>query len=74
MGVKTALAGITFTTGGKNQAEIAGVDLTGMINELQLECQEIVTKISYLINDVLTPAGTESANISTLNTQITNLS
>jgi hypothetical protein len=74
MGVKTALAGITFTTGGKNQAEIAGTDLAGMISECQLACQEITNKLNYLVADVLTPAGTEAANITTINTQITNLS
>lgn len=74
MGVKTSLAGITFTTGGKNQAEIAGADLTGLIAECQLKCQEAVAVLTYLVNDVLTPAGTESANITTINTQITALS
>jgi hypothetical protein len=63
MGVKTALAGITFTTGGKNQAEIAGADLAGMIQECQLACAEVVAKLNYLVNDVLTPSGTEASNI-----------
>jgi hypothetical protein len=74
MGVKTTLAGITFTTGGKAQAEIAGCDLAGMMEVIEMHCQEATNMLNYLVNDVLTPAGTESANITTINTQITNLS
>jgi hypothetical protein len=74
MGVKTAIAGITFTTGGKNQAAIVGVDILDFVAGMQLTCQELTQKINFLINDVLTPAGTEGANITTLNTQVTNLS
>ena len=41
---------------------------------MELACQELTAKLNFLINDVLTPAGTEASNITTLNTQITNLS
>jgi bisphosphoglycerate-dependent phosphoglycerate mutase len=74
MGVKTALAGITFTTGGKNQAVAVGNDLAGTMLDLQLECQEIINRMNYLVNNILTPAGGESANITTINAQITALS
>ncbi len=74
MGVKTALAGITFTTGGKNQAAIVGLDLADYVLGMQLTCQELTQKMNFLVNDVLTPAGSEGSNISTINTQITALS
>ncbi len=74
MGVKTNLAAITFTVTGKNTATAAGVDLAGMIAEAQLKCTEAINALNYLVADVLTPAGTESANITTINTQITALS
>lgn len=74
MGVKTALAGITFTTGGKNQAAALGLDLADFVLGMQLGCQELTQKMNFLVNDVLTPAGTEGANITTINTQITSLS
>jgi hypothetical protein len=74
MGVKTALTGITFTTGGKNQAEIAGCDINGTMQEIELHCAEMIAQLTYLVNDVLTPSGTEGANITTINTQITALS
>jgi hypothetical protein len=73
MGVKANLNGITFTTGGKNQALIAGVDLPGMIAECALAIAEIQAKLNYLILDVLTPSGTEGSNITTINTQLTSL-
>jgi hypothetical protein len=74
MGVKTTLAGITFTTGGKQQAANVGVDLADLVAGMELACQELTAKLNFLINDVLTPAGTEASNITTLNTHITNLS
>lgn len=74
MGVKTALAGITFTTGGKNQATIATADLTGLMLGMQLKCQELIAEMNYIVSDILTPASTESANITTINSQITALS
>lgn len=73
MGVKTSLAGITFTTGGKNQAAALGLDLADFNLGMQLTCQELTQKMNFLVNDVLTPAGTESANITTVNAQITAL-
>jgi hypothetical protein len=45
-----------------------------MILECQLACQEVTNKLNYLVNDVLTPATTEAANITTINAQITALS
>ena len=74
MGVKTNLTGITFTTTGKNTAVAAGVDLAGMIAECNLGINEILAKLNYLVTDVLTPSGTETSNISTINSQITALS
>jgi hypothetical protein len=74
MGVKTAVAGITFTTQGKAAAAAIGLDLPGYILEMQLTCQELTQKMNFLINDVLTPAGSEGSNITTMNSQITALS
>ena len=74
MGVKTALAGITITATGLSTAEAAGIDIVDVLADCQLRCAEIIATITMLKTEVLTPAGTESANISTLNTQITNLS
>ena len=74
MGVKTALTAVVFTTGGKNQALVVGTDIAGMIAECNLACIEITNKLNFIVNDILTPAGTESSNITTLNSQITNLS
>ena len=74
MGVKATLAGLTFTTNGKNSATAMGCDLNGLVQEMQLRCQESINTLNYLITDVLTPAGTESANITTLTTMISNLS
>jgi hypothetical protein len=74
MGVKTNLVGITFTAGGKSQAALVGVDLADFVAGIELTCQELTNKMNFLINDVLTPAGTEASNITTLQTQITNLS
>jgi len=74
MGVKANLTAITFTTGGKNQAEIAACDLPGIMLEVELAIAECITKLTYLVNDVLTPSGTESSNITTVNTAISALS
>lgn len=73
MGVKTALAGITFTTQGKAAAAALGLDLPDFVLGLQLQCQEMTQKMNFLVNDVLTPAGSESSNITTVNSQITAL-
>lgn len=74
MGVKAALAGITYTTGGKNYAAGVGLDLPDTMLGLSLQIAEIQTKINFIINNVLTPAGGESSNITTLNSQLTALS
>jgi len=74
MGVKTALAGITFTGTGKQIAANVGLDLNDFVLGMQLTCQELTQKMNFLVNDVLTPAGTESSNITTVNSQITALS
>lgn len=74
MGVKTALAGITFTGTGKNTAAALGLDLADFVLGMQLTCQEMTQKMNFLVADVLTPAGTESSNITTINSQITALS
>jgi len=73
MGVKTTLAGLTISAAGLNQAEIMGCDITGMLAELQLHCTEVITQLTYLKNDILTPGGGDAGNITTINTQITNL-
>jgi hypothetical protein len=74
MGVKTALAGITFTTQGKNGAAALGLDMADYVLGMQLTCQELTAKMNFLITDVLTPAGSEGSNITTVNAQITALS
>lgn len=74
MGVKTALTGITFTTNGKNAAAAIGLDLPDFILGLGLTCSEMTQKMNFLVTDVLTPAGSESSNITTVNAQITALS
>jgi hypothetical protein len=74
MGIKTSLAGVTFTAGAKANAVALGVDMTGFVADVQLAMSEVTTKMNFLINDVLTPAGTEAANITTLQAQITALS
>lgn len=74
MGFKTSLAGVTFTAGAKAQAVALGIDMTGFVTEVQLSMSEVLAKLNFLISDVLTPAGTEAANITTLQAQITALS
>jgi hypothetical protein len=74
MGVKTACAGITYTAGGRAKAQQVGLDIDAHMAEINLGITEIQTKINFLINNVLTPAGGESSNITTLNTQLTALS
>ena len=73
MGVKTNIAGLTFTNADKTQAEALGLDITGFMAGVQLECQELVDKLNFFISDVLTPTG-DSANITAINAQITALS
>lgn len=74
MGVKTNLAAITFTAGGLQKATALGVDMVDMVAGINLGIAEIQAKLNFLINDVLTPSGTEGANITTINTQLTSLS
>lgn len=74
MGVKTALAGITFTATGLTKAAAIGCDMIDMNLGMQLTCQEMTQKMNFLVNDILTPAGTEGSNITTINAQITALS
>jgi len=74
MGVKTVLAGLTISAAGKTQATTVGCDINGMLAELQLHCQEMTTQLTYLVNNVLTPGAGDAGNITTINTQITNLS
>jgi hypothetical protein len=74
MGIKTNLSGITFTAGGKATAAAAGLDLVDFVAGIELACTEMSIKMSYLVNDILTPSGTEATNITTINTQITSLS
>ena len=74
MGVRANLLGVTFTTGGKNQAAAVGVDLADFVAGIELTMSEVIAKLNFLVNDVLTPSGTEASNITTINTQITSLS
>jgi hypothetical protein len=74
MGVKTVLAGLTISTAGKTQAEIAACDIAGLLWLCEKKCEEISNTLTYLVNDVLTPGGGDGSNITTINTQITNLS
>jgi len=74
MGVKTTLAGLTISAAGQTQAALVGCDINGMMSELQLHCTEVITQLTYLKNNVLTPGAGDAGNITTINTQITNLS
>jgi hypothetical protein len=74
MGVKTSIAGVALTTQGKQQAQNVGLDVADYMLGIQLTCQELTAKLNFLISDVLTPAGTEASNITTLQAQITALS
>lgn len=74
MGVKTVLAGLTISAAGQAQAELMGCDINGTLQELQLHCIEVINQLTYLKNDILTPGGGDAGNITTINTQITNLS
>ena len=74
MGVKTNLAAITFTGTGLTKATAVGVDMVDMMAGINLGIAEIQAKLNFLIADVLTPAGTEGSNITTINTALTALS
>jgi hypothetical protein len=74
MGVKTNLAAITFTGGGLAKATAVGVDMVDMMAGINLTISELQAKLNFLITDVLTPAGSEGSNITTINTQLTSLS
>jgi len=74
MGVKTVLTGLSISNAGKAAAENAGCDIAGILWLCEKKCEEISVSLTYLINDVLTPGGGDAGNITTLNTQITNLS
>jgi hypothetical protein len=74
MGVKTALAGITFTATGLQKAQAIGCDMPDLMLGINLTIAELQQKLNFLVADVLTPAGTEGANITTINTQLTALS
>jgi hypothetical protein len=73
MGVKTNLAGITLSAADVKQAEAISTDINGMMAEAQTRCQELSAMLTFMVNDILTPAG-DSANASTLTTQINALS
>jgi len=73
MGVKTTLAGLTISAAGLTQAQAIGCDINGMLSELQLHCAEVITQLTFLKNDILTPGAGDAGNITTINTQITNL-
>ena len=64
MGVKTTLAGLAFTNGGKINAADQGVDPAAMIASCELKCAEAIAALNYLVNDVLTPSGTEAPRTS----------
>lgn len=73
MGVKTVMAGLTFTNTDKATAIALGLDLADFNAGIQLTCQELIQKLNFLVNDVLTPSS-DSSNVTTLNTEITALS
>jgi hypothetical protein len=67
MGVKTSPAGVTFTAAGMQKAAAVGVDMTDLVAGAQMAMAEAITKLNFLVNDVLTLAGTEATNITTIN-------
>lgn len=73
MGVQATINGLTFTTAGKNKAAAVGVDLEALRKRVSMRIDEINVDLNFLVNNVLTPAGGESSNISSINTQITAL-
>lgn len=73
MGIKTNLAGITFTTADKAAAVALGLDLVGFVADMELACQELTEKLNFLVSDVLTPAS-DASTVTTVTTQITALS
>jgi hypothetical protein len=74
MGVKATLAGLSISTAGKNYAETAGADIAGLLELCERKCEEITNTLNYIVNDILTPGAGDGGNITTINTQITNLS
>ena len=72
MGVKTSLANLVITSTGKTNSATAGADIAGILALCELKCQEASNLLTYLVNDVLTDSA-DSSNVSTINTQITNL-
>lgn len=72
MGVKTALSGVTLTAGDLQKAELISADPVGLMSEAVIKCQELIDLLTFIVGDIMTPAS-DSANISTLNTQISAL-
>lgn len=72
MGVKTAMAGITFSAGSKAQAAAIGLDLADYVLGIQLTCQELTQKMNFLVSDITTPASDTTPG-TTLGSQITAL-
>lgn len=73
MGVQATINGLTFTTAGKNKAVAVGCDLEALRKRVSMRIDEINADLNFLVNNILTPAGGESSNISSVNTQITAL-
>jgi hypothetical protein len=61
MTVRTGLLATAPITASKTQAAIIGIDITGMLAEAELKCQEIQQILSVLNVDVFTPAGDTTA-------------
>jgi len=63
MGVRTTLLTTAPITASKTQAAVLGIDVTGMLAEAELKCQEAMQILNVLNVDVFTPAsdGTASA-------------
>jgi hypothetical protein len=79
MGVKTTMAGLTISAGGLEYGRSMGADVAGLIEVSMRDCEALILRLSYLVNNVLTPADTsdsnaDSGNITTINTLITDLS
>ena len=79
MGVKTTLAGLTISDGGLEQGRAAGADVAGLIETSMRDCEALILRLTYLVNDILTPAdltdsNADASNITSINTLITDLS